>query len=152
VRLIEETFRHEDVAALIAASDCVVSLHRSEGFGLVLGEAMLMSKPVITTAYSGNMDFTIPSTAFLVSYKMRRVGPGNLPYPEHCLWADPCLNDAAQQMTTVYENAEIRTERAKAARSFVRMHFSPAAVGAAMEARLRLIERSKRQLRMALSE
>jgi glycosyltransferase involved in cell wall biosynthesis len=139
-RLMEETFRHEDVAALIAASDCVVSLHRSEGFGLVLGEAMLMGKPVIATAYSGNLDFTTPSTAFLVSYQKRRVGPGNAPYPEDCLWADPCAKDAARQMYTVYENAELRAERAKAGRDLIKREFSPAAVGAAMEARLRLVQ------------
>ena len=130
----------EDVVALIAASDCVVSLHRSEGFGLVLAEAMLLGKPVIATAYSGNLDFTTPGNSFLVSYKLQNVGPGNPPYPEHCLWADPCLQDAAHQMRTVYENERLREQRAQAGRELIESRFSPAAVGAAMKERLLLCQ------------
>jgi glycosyltransferase involved in cell wall biosynthesis len=143
IRLIEETLRHEDVVDLIGASDCVVSLHRSEGFGLVLGEAMLLEKPVIATAYSGNLDFTTPSNSFLVSYTLKEVGPGNSPYPPHCLWANPCLKDACEQMKTVYENRQLREQRARAGRILIENQFSPAAVGAAMEARLRLIEQRR---------
>jgi len=144
IRIIEETLRHEDVIALIRASDCVVSLHRSEGFGLVLAEAMLMEKAVIATGYSGNLDFTLPSTAFLVSYQLQKVGTGNLPYPEHCMWADPCVRDAAEQMKLVYENSHLRSQRARAGRIMIETQFSPAAVGAAMAARLRLLEHRQR--------
>jgi glycosyltransferase involved in cell wall biosynthesis len=140
IRLIEDTFRREDVVDLIRSSDCVVSLHRSEGFGLVLGEAMLLEKPVIATAYSGNMDFTTPSSAFLVPYELREVGPGNYPYPPHCVWADPCLKDASEQMKVVYNNPELRARRAVAGRKLMEEKFSAAAVGATMMSRLRLIE------------
>jgi len=143
IRLIEETFRHDDVVALIDASDCIVSLHRSEGFGLVLGEAMLLEKPVIATAYSGNLDFTTPNNSFLVSYNLQEVGPGNPPYPPHCLWADPCLKDASEQMQTVYEKRQLREQRARAGRVLIENQFSPAAVGAAMEARLQLIKQRR---------
>jgi glycosyltransferase involved in cell wall biosynthesis len=140
IRLIAETFRHEDVAALINLSDCVVSLHRSEGFGLVLGEAMLMEKPVITTSYSGNLDFTTPNTSFLVTYKLREVGFGNAPYAPHCLWADPCVEDAARQMKIVHDNPRLGRERGQAGRVLMERCFSAAAVGALMDARLRIIE------------
>jgi glycosyltransferase involved in cell wall biosynthesis len=143
IRIIEETFRYEDVAALIGCCDCVVSMHRSEGFGMVLAEAMLMGKPVVATGYSGNLDFTTPNTAFLVSYTPRRVGPGNPPYPEHCWWADPCLKDAADQMRIVYEDVQLRSRRAEAGRILIETKFSSEAVGAAMGARLRLIEQRR---------
>ncbi len=139
IRLVEETWRHEDVVALIRACDCLVSLHRSEGFGLVLGEAMLMEKPVITTAYSGNLDFTTPHTAFLVNYKLQEVGYGNAPYPPRSLWADPSVEDAARQMKLVYEDERLRTERARAGRLLIETQFSPTAIGRAMKARLQAI-------------
>ena len=143
IRLMEETLRHEDVVALIGASDCIVSLHRSEGFGLVLAEAMLLEKPVIATGYSGNLDFTAPSNAFLVSYKLAEVGFGNAPYPPRCLWADPCVKDASEQMKLVYGRRQLREQRARSGRILIESRFSPAAVGAAMEARLRLIEQRR---------
>ena len=136
IRLIEETFRREDVVALIAASDCVVSLHRSEGFGLVLAEAMILGKPVIATAYSGNIDFTTPNNSFLVSYELQEVGAGNPPYPEDCLWANPCLKDAARQMRTVFEDRQLREQRAQAGKNLIETRFSPSVVGAAMKERL----------------
>jgi glycosyltransferase involved in cell wall biosynthesis len=141
VRVIDDTFRHGDVEALIRCADCVVSLHRSEGFGLVMAEAMLLGKPVIATGYSGNLDFTTPSTAFLVSYSLQRVGPENPPYPEHCFWANPCIDDAANQMRIVYENEFLRAQRAGTGRTLIEAKFSCAAVGAAMGERLRLIQR-----------
>ena len=141
VRVIEDTFRRGDVDALIRCADCIVSLHRAEGFGLVLAEAMLSEKPVIATGYSGNLDFTTPSTAFLVSYELQRVGPENPPYPEHCFWANPRIDDAANQMRIVYQNEFLRAQRARAARALIEGKFSCQAVGAAMEARLQLVQR-----------
>jgi glycosyltransferase involved in cell wall biosynthesis len=141
VRVIADTFRHGDVQALIRSADCIVSLHRAEGFGLVLAEAMLLEKPVIATGYSGNLDFTTPSTAFLVSYALQRVGPENQPYPEHCFWANPHIDDAANQMRIVYENEFLRVQRARAGRALIEAQFSCEPVGAAMEARLQLIQR-----------
>ncbi len=148
VRVIEDMFRHGDVEALIRCADCIVSLHRAEGFGLVLAEAMLFEKPVIATGYSGNLDFTTPSTAFLVSYELQRVGPENPPYPEHCFWANPRIDDAADQMRTVYENEFLRTRRARAGRALIEAKFSCEAVGAAMEARLRLLQRRGNKSRL----
>ena len=53
----------------MAAADCYVSLHRSEGFGLTLAEAMALGKPVIATGYSGNLDFMTPETSYLVPWR-----------------------------------------------------------------------------------
>ena len=51
---------------LISLTDCYISLHRSEGFGLTLAEAMSLEKPVIATAYSGNLDFMTPANSCLI--------------------------------------------------------------------------------------
>ena len=70
IRLETRTLPSADLHALTAASDIVMSLHRSEGFGLVLAEAMLLRKPVIATGWSGNMAFMDADSAALVDYRL----------------------------------------------------------------------------------
>ncbi len=88
IRLETRLFPAADRHALTAASDIVLSLHRSEGFGLVLAEAMLLGKPVIATGWSGNMTFMDADSAALVDYRLvpaqdpRRVYAG-------ASWAEP---------------------------------------------------------------
>ena len=63
VVMLDGYFDRPDLCALINCADCYLSPHRSEGFGLTLLEAMSLGKPLIGTAYSGNMDFMTPETA-----------------------------------------------------------------------------------------
>ncbi|MGZ5564673.1 MAG: glycosyltransferase, partial [Chthoniobacterales bacterium] len=67
--------------ALTAACDCYISLHRSEGFGLTMAEAMLLGKPVIATRYSGNLEFMNDANSFLCGYHLSRIPHGADPYP-----------------------------------------------------------------------
>ncbi len=80
-----------DRDALVASCDCYVSLHRSEGFGLTVAEAMLLGKPVIATAYGGVTDFVTEETAFPVRYERVLVGDGAAPYAPDESWAEPDL-------------------------------------------------------------
>ena len=61
--------------ALVADVDCYVSLHRSEGLGLTMAEAMAAGTPVIATGYSGNLDFMLPGSALLVDATEIEIGP-----------------------------------------------------------------------------
>ena len=70
IRLIEGMLPEADMAGLMAAADIVISLHRSEGFGLVPAQAMALGKPVIATAWSGNLDFMNKDNSALVSYSL----------------------------------------------------------------------------------
>ena len=70
-----------EVNGLIAATDAFVSLHRSEGFGFGLAEAMLLGKPAIGTDYSGNTDFLTEATGYLVPNELVPLGAGE--YPDH---------------------------------------------------------------------
>ena len=88
----------EESYALIDVCDCYVSLHRSEGFGLTMAEAMLMGKPVIATGYSGNLDFMTPDNSLLVSYERVPVAQNFTFYRKGSVWAAPDLSDAARQM------------------------------------------------------
>jgi glycosyltransferase involved in cell wall biosynthesis len=92
------------VQGLLERSDCLVSLHRSEGFGLNLADAMASGRPVIATGFSGNMAFMDEASAFLVPYDLVPVGPGHDPYPASAHWADPDLDVAADLMRRVFDD------------------------------------------------
>src|SRR6185295_9484624 len=107
-------FTDNEIKNLVRCSDCFVSLHRSEGFGLTMAEAMFLGKPVIATAYSGNMDFTKLDNSFLVAYRLTHVGIRNEPYDKNCLWADPFLEQASHHMRAVIRDTEMRQKVAMA--------------------------------------
>ncbi|MDQ3647021.1 MAG: methyltransferase domain-containing protein [Actinomycetota bacterium] len=129
--------------ALITSCDCYVSLHRAEGFGFPLAEAMYFGKPVIATGYSGNLDFMSESNSYLVDYQHDLIGPGNEPYPAGGRWADPDLEQAATYMRRVFERrGEARERGLRAARDIRRTH-SPQAIGKKLELRLRWIRANR---------
>jgi glycosyltransferase involved in cell wall biosynthesis len=144
VTIIDQTIDRPDLNALVQRCDCIVSLHRSEGFGLPLAEAMYLGKPVIATAYSGNMDFTTAENAFLVRYKLVPVPPGCEPYDAGLLWAEPDLASAVEQMKTAYAYPELRAAKAAQGQDFVRRQLSPGAVGNLMKQRVELLARRLR--------
>lgn len=111
--LIDELLPYEDVLALHASCDVLVSLHRSEGLGLNLMEAMSYGKPTITTAWSGNMDFTTERNSCLVGYELIPVAPTHRDYSPDRLtgqafWADPSVDEAADYMQRLAENRRLR--------------------------------------------
>ncbi len=98
VRIMNGYASREEILSLIASADVSVSLHRSEGLGLTLLEAMAYSKPVISTPYGGCYDFLSFDSAMLVPYRRVRVGRNLGPYAAESLWADPDVDAAAAQM------------------------------------------------------
>ncbi len=87
--------------SLLGLCDCYVSLHRSEGFGLGMAEAMRLGKPVIATRFSGNLEFMNERNSFLCGYTLTPVGGGHYPYPSGAKWAEPDLDQAAELMKLV---------------------------------------------------
>lgn len=106
ITIIDEVFSLEDVYALMDACDVYVSLHRSEGLGLTMAEAMMMGKPVIATGYSGNMEFMSPDNSLLVDFELRELDRPIPPYEAGYRWADPDEAHAARLMRELYENPE----------------------------------------------
>jgi len=91
---------------LMALCDCYVSLHRSEGYGLTMAEAMASGKPVIATGYSGNMAFMDEENSLLVPYRPTTIPAGCGPYPAGAEWAEPDVDVAAALMRHVYDNQD----------------------------------------------
>jgi glycosyltransferase involved in cell wall biosynthesis len=138
IMFTDAVYSREEIDALIKSCDCYVSLHRSEGFGLPIAEAMKAAKPVIVTGYSGNMDFTTPENSFLVNYRLVRIEREG-PYPKGYVWADPDLDQAAEQMRSVYKNRDAAAVRGRRARETVLELFDPDVVGTRMKERLKRI-------------
>jgi hypothetical protein len=127
---------------MIASCDCYISLHRSEGLGLTMGEAMYFGKPVIATAYSGNLDFMTAENSYLVPYSMVEIGSDAAPYPADKEWAEPDLDQAAALMREVFENPQAAAERGARAAADIRRTHSPEAAGEMIKARIAQAKRA----------
>jgi glycosyltransferase involved in cell wall biosynthesis len=111
IRVVDEYVSGKEMRGFVANSDCFVSLHRSEGFGFSLAEAMAYEKPVIATRYSGNLTFMNDENSYLVDFGLTPVPPGSANYPAGALWADPDLDEAAAVMRRVIERPDEARER-----------------------------------------
>jgi len=104
---------------LTASADIVLSLHRSEGFGLVPAEAMLLGKPVIATGWSGNMDFMDAACAVPIGYRLVAVhDPRGVYDIPGAVWAEADLDEAVVQLRRLADDPTLRAEigmRARAA-------------------------------------
>lgn len=125
-----------DQRALVAACDAYVSLHRAEGFGYTMAEAMLLGKPVIATGYSGNLEFMTPDNSILIGHTPVRIGDGAEPYPAGAIWADPDVEEAAVAMRKVVEDPSYGRSLGERAQHDIKTHHSPEARGPLVGARL----------------
>jgi glycosyltransferase involved in cell wall biosynthesis len=123
-------------AALVAACDAYVSLHRAEGFGYTMAEAMLAGRPVVATGYSGNLEFMDDRNSVLVGYDLVPIGEGKDPYPAASQWADPDLDEAAAAMRRLVDDPAGAAALGERARQDILRFHSPAARAPLVAARL----------------
>jgi len=136
ITIIDQVFSPDEVLSLMNACDAYVSLHRSEGLGLTLAEAMLMGKPVIATAFSGNMDFMTPENSLLVRYERVKLAKPIPPYEADLEWAEPSIEEAAQYMRSLYEDQEWAREIGERGRQSALQNLSLEESGRRFSARL----------------
>jgi glycosyltransferase involved in cell wall biosynthesis len=136
ITVIDTYFTRLETSSLMNLADCYVSLHRSEGLGLTLSEAMSHGKPVIATNYSGNIDFMDETNSYLVSWDRVAVGENAEGYAADATWAEPNLDEAAQLMRSVFENQAEAAQIGQKAQNDILKNFSEAASGAIMKSRL----------------
>lgn len=136
ISILDAVMTREGKEELMASADCYVSLHRSEGFGLTLAEAMMLGKPVIATGYSGNVDFMSDEDSFLVPYRLVTIDRTHGPYKAGYHWAQPDLDYASDVMRRVELHREAAAEIGLKARAKVRELLHPATIAASVRGRL----------------
>jgi glycosyltransferase involved in cell wall biosynthesis len=133
ITLLDRTLDRPVVLGLVKACDAYVSLHRAEGFGRTLAEAMLLGKPVVGTDFSGNTDFLTKATGYPVKWARRALVVGDYPFVEAddaAWWAEPDVGHAARQMRAA--RAAAGSEWAQQLPQQVAELFSPQVIGARM--------------------
>lgn len=137
-----------DLDALLLSADALVSLHRSEGFGLVLADAMAIELPVIATGYSGNLDFMPHGSAALVPWQLQPIARTCGDYRQGWHWAEPDLQAAATAMRRFVEQPAAAQALARRGASAVRERLSAKRLGAIVRQRLGtlLLKPSRREL------
>jgi glycosyltransferase involved in cell wall biosynthesis len=136
IYMIDRILSRVEVNSLLQCTDSFVSLHRSEGFGLGLAEAMYLGKPVIGTNWSGNTDFMNPTNSCPVNYELVQVGQDWGPYKAYQTWAEPDVHHAAQLMHNLVNNPEWRNTIAVNGQQTIRTDYSPQVVGQFIKDRL----------------
>ena len=129
------TLPARDRDALMACADIVLSLHRSEGFGLVLAEAMLLGRPVVATGWSGNLEFMDAQSAVLVGYRLvPAVDPRGVVQAPGAVWAEADIAEAAGQLRRLADDAGVRRALGAQGRAMAQARLGPAALARAVAA------------------
>ncbi|GAB5456195.1 MAG: glycosyltransferase [Henriciella sp.] len=137
IEILDTSLSEKDQWALLKSCDILVSLHRSEGFGLGLAETMALGKPVICTDWSGNMDFTTETSAALVRSRLIPcVDEYGIYGDTEAHWADPDHDDAVQQMRRLAEDRDARRLLAETGKAHIEKVASARHMGTQMRSRL----------------
>jgi glycosyltransferase involved in cell wall biosynthesis len=140
---IDEVLSDREIKGLICGCDVFVSLHRSEGFGRGIAEAMYYGKPTVATGYSGNMDFTNCFNSCLVDYHFVPVEKGEYPFWKGQFWAEPDIEHAAHWMHRLYQDRQLCRSIGERAAESIRATHSARAAGMRMRGRLNKINAQK---------
>lgn len=144
IYLLEHAMSRAQINSLLSVTDCFVSLHRSEGFGLVPAEAMSLGKPVMMTRWSGNTDYMTPDNSIGVSYQLVELQRDYGPYKAGQLWAEPDVVEAAQWMKRLSGDAELASSFGERGRQTIQQELSPMVVGKLIGKRLAEIREEHR--------
>jgi glycosyltransferase involved in cell wall biosynthesis len=136
IRVLHMEMERDEMLSLIEQSDCYISLHRSEGFGMGMAEALAFGKPVIGTDFSGNREFLTTRTGFPVSYTIRQLLPGEYPGGDNQYWAEPDLEIAAEQMQRVFSDREESARRRFEGKKLIESRYAGEKVAELIKARL----------------
>ena len=137
--LMGEYLCREQMNGLFHACDAYVSLHRAEGLGVTMAEAMQIGKPVIATGYSGNMDFMTPENSYPVSYQMVTLKKNYQYFPKGLRWAEPNIEEAASFMRRVVNCPEEARRKGQLAQQTIQEQYGVETVTKKMVERLEAI-------------
>ena len=122
--IIDKSLTRNEYDNLLNDIDCVVSLHRAEGFGRVLAEALLMEKPVIATGFSGNIDFMNSDNSYLVNGTIIPVFEHEYLFYKNNKWFEPNIDHASELMLEVYNNYDTAKEKGRLGKEYLIENYS----------------------------
>lgn len=137
--IIDDVFDKLKFNSLLNLVDVYVSLHRSEGFGLVPAEAMNLGKPVIMTRWSGNVDLMTPDNSCGVDYTLIPLSKQSGPYMLGQYWADPDIGHAEFFMHKLFSDGEFYSQISSQAKKTIHDNFSSQIVGQLINERMQKI-------------
>ncbi len=143
ILLMPSILTKQEINDLMNICDCLVSLHRSEGFGLPVADAMYIGKPVIATAWSGNLEFMKPFNSLLVEFDLVKIGSDYGPYTKGNTWAEPRYEQASELMRKIHLDKDFRKKIGEAARNYIITHFSKETIGSYYKKRIDFLFRNK---------
>lgn len=125
IKIERKAFTPKQIVELIGKCDCYLSLHRSEGFGRTIAQASLLSKPVISTNWSGNIDILPENCSLSVPYTLIAVKKNEYPGFEGQQWAEPDEDAAIEKLRHIYMVSSILREKIGLEnQSFAQQHFT----------------------------
>ena len=127
VVMIDNYIPQHDVYGLTGACDIYLSLHRGEGFGLGIVEAMSLGKAVVVTNYSSTSEFCNVGNSIPISYSVEKISKDMLDHPcYHAVkeWAEPNVDEASAALRQLYSTPALREQLGNAAKVFISEHFS----------------------------
>ncbi|MEM1171066.1 MAG: glycosyltransferase [Cyanobacteria bacterium P01_H01_bin.35] len=139
IKHIDGYLSKEKINALLYNCNCYVSLHRAEGFGLTMAEAMFYGKPVIATGYSSNTEFMNVGNSFLVDYEKVEISDNYGPYKQGDIWANPNIEHCANLMKYVFNNYRQAEKIGLKASQDIKLLLSPETIGKKIKTRLEYI-------------
>ena len=139
--ILDQHYDRTQIDSLINCSDCYVSLHHAEGFGLGPAEAMALGKVALLTDWSGNTEYMTRDNCVPIRYSLKKLGKDYGPYDASQHWAVADIQHAASEMKGLADNPERVAAIGKSARSTIEQSFSAQAIGERMRTRLQSIER-----------
>lgn len=129
IEIITQTLSQNELDGLFRRAQVFLSLHRAEGLGLNIADAVAFEVPVVSTNYGGCLDFLDPDLSHLVSFSEVEVGPGCAPYSPFATWADPHIGEAAEALEKIYNDYSAAAEKARFAKLQLAETFNAGSVG-----------------------
>ena len=142
IQLICNNLTKLEVNGLINSCDSFISLHRSEGFGLVIAEAMYLGKPVIVTNWSGNTDFTNENNSCCVSHDFIKLEKNFGPYEKGNRWAEANIEEAKEYMKKLVNDKKYYDQKSKAGEQLIKCNFSDEHIASIIKKRINQLEKN----------
>lgn len=136
ITLITQHYSEKEMNDLYEKANVYVSLHRAEGWGLTISDALIRGIPCIYTNYSGNVDFCDKNSGIAINFELINVGENRLRYRANDIWANPNISHAAEAMKKIYSNFEYFQSKASLSRDNLSSKLNPDKVGKIIKQRI----------------